>query len=69
LNVLTEPVGCRPAPLEAKDLLDPWGRPYVYDPNETHPKSPRPLLYSQGAEPGKSPRIRNWEADGKKKDE
>ena len=46
--------------MEDKSLFDPWNRQYVYDPGTTNPKTQVPLIYSQGANPGTSPQIRNW---------
>src|SRR5262249_58032665 len=48
-----------PAVLKQKDLQDPWGQPYVYDPNQLHQTQRFPLIYSQGA-PGSGKQIRNW---------
>src|SRR5207247_5598215 len=33
--------GDKPGPLKDKDLIDPWGRPYQYDPTVLHPRLPR----------------------------
>jgi hypothetical protein len=64
LKQLTE--GRKPF-LEAKALLDPWGRPYVYEPGMADPQTGRPLIYSQGPRPGDpTGRIRNWPAPQKK---
>lgn len=68
LDVLTAPTNDKPALLEAKALLDPWNRKFVYDLEQRFPKTGKPLIYSQGAEPGKSAPIRSWEADDKKQD-
>jgi hypothetical protein len=67
LTVVDPNTGARAA-LEAKHLIDPWGRPYVYEPTTVHPTSGRPLIYSQGPHP-KDPasRIANWTAPAKKK--
>jgi len=67
LAALTEkqPGGGRPL-LEPDNLLDPWGRPYVFEPGTLHPKTGQPLLYSHGPRPGdKSGRITNWPAEKK----
>ena len=32
LQVLTQPLDNKPAFIEPKDLLDPWGQQYVYEP-------------------------------------
>jgi general secretion pathway protein G len=50
----------KPAPLSQQQITDPWNRPYVIDLNTRHPQTGRPLIYSQGANPGTSPPIRNW---------
>jgi hypothetical protein len=53
--------------LEAKALIDPWGRPYVYEPNTRDEQTGRPLIYSQGPRPGDpAGRIRNWPTPPKK---
>jgi hypothetical protein len=67
LKTLGESEGGKPALLEEKDLLDPWGRPYQYDPSKRS-KTGRPLIFSQGPNPADSAGIiRNWkpEADSK----
>ena len=67
LKQLTEkqPDGGRPF-LEATSLIDPWGRPYVYEPNTRDEQTGRPLIYSQGPRPGDpAGRIRNWPAPPK----
>ncbi len=54
--------------LEAKALLDPWGRPYRYDPDTLNPKTGSPLVYSEGPQPGvPGSAIRNWTDEPKKK--
>jgi hypothetical protein len=40
-------------------LVDPWGQPYLFEPNTRHPKTDVPLIYSKGP-PGKNMVIRNW---------
>jgi hypothetical protein len=68
LKQLTEkqPDGGRPF-LEARALIDPWGRPYVYEPDMVHPQTGLPLIYSQGPRPGDpAGRIHNWPAPQKK---
>jgi len=60
LQELTVPSGGKAAYLEQKDLVDPWNRPYIYDPNQLSPTG-KPLIYSQGANPGNQQGwIRNW---------
>jgi hypothetical protein len=68
LKALTEkqPGGGREL-LEPTALIDPWGRPYVYEPNVVNPQTGTPLIYSQGPRPGDaSGHIRNWPAPLKK---
>jgi hypothetical protein len=68
LETLTQkqPNGTRPI-LEPRSLIDPWGRPYVYEPNTRDPGTNRPLIYSHGPRPGDpAGRIRNWPAPEKK---
>jgi general secretion pathway protein G len=59
LQILATPQEGHHAYLEAKDLYDPWNRPYVYDPSKTSPTG-KPLIMSQGANPGSSQTIQNW---------
>jgi hypothetical protein len=51
-----------PALLKKEALTDPWGQPYIYDPNQRHPTTDIPLILSMGdpAQGGKAP-IRNWD--------
>jgi hypothetical protein len=52
---LTQPVGDKPAYLTEKDLLDPWDRPYQYDPNARNLfGKPKVFTTSSGVE------INNW---------
>lgn len=60
LAILTVPTEGKAAYLEQKALYDPWNRPYVYDPTQLSPTG-KPLIYSQGANPGTSSPIRNWQ--------
>ncbi len=61
LQVLTQPEDGAAAFLETKSLLDPWNRPVVYEPSQTHPQSGRPMVYSQGPRPGdQTSRVTNW---------
>src|SRR5437588_4828137 len=42
-------------------LLDPWERPYQYEPNVVSPNTGVPLIFSQGPDPkDKKGYIRNW---------
>jgi hypothetical protein len=68
LDELTRDKGERKAFVSPKGLLDPWGRPYRYEPKTLHPATGRPLVYSQGPRPGDpAGRIRNWTAPPAKK--
>jgi type II secretory pathway pseudopilin PulG len=60
LAVLAQPTDGKAAYIEAKDLYDPWNREYQYDPAQLSPTG-MPLISSQGANPGQSPPIRNWQ--------
>ena len=62
LQILAErqPDGGR-AFVHEKLLLDPWGRPYHYDPRQLHPGSHFPLIWSDGVDPtNPDGRITNW---------
>jgi general secretion pathway protein G len=50
----------KPAPLSQQQITDPWNHPYVIDISTRHPQTNRPLIYSQGANPGSSKKIQNW---------
>jgi general secretion pathway protein G len=53
-----------PAALESKVLLDPWSRPYVYEPANLHPLTRKPHIYSEGPSPGTpGSRVSNWETN------
>src|SRR5262245_43706879 len=52
LEELTLPVDNKPAALEETALIDPWGRPFIYDVSQRNPRTGVPLIYSAGAEPG-----------------
>lgn len=38
--------------LEIDALIDPWGRPYKYEPQNLHPSTHKPHIYSDGPNPG-----------------
>jgi general secretion pathway protein G len=61
LQVMTVPENDKPAPLAAQHLMDPWNRPYVYDPTRMHPATHKPQIMSLGANPGVSTPIANWQ--------
>jgi general secretion pathway protein G len=61
LDVLTQPLDGKPAFLDPEKLIDPWQRPYQYDPNTRNPRTGIPLIYSQGINQGNpAGYIRNW---------
>jgi general secretion pathway protein G len=61
LEVLTQRDGPLPAYLDRDSIFDEWGREFVIDPNQRHPQTDRPMIYSQGPSPGDaSGRISNW---------
>ncbi len=61
LTILTQAIEGRPAALQERALLDPWQRPYVYEPGTRHPQTGRPRIYSQGPNPGDASKvISNW---------
>jgi hypothetical protein len=47
--------------IEESLLLDPWGRPYHFDPRQLHPEAQVPLIWSDGQDPtNPDGRITNW---------
>jgi len=60
LTDLTMPSEGKAAYLDDRALFDPWNRPYQYDQNQLS-KTGMPLIWSQGANPGTSQQIRNWQ--------
>ena len=65
--LLTPPDGGR-AFVEKDSLLDPWGRPYQFDPQGLKNKGLKPDVWSQGPDPNdKTKIIGNW-PDDKKED-
>jgi Type II secretion system (T2SS), protein G len=62
LEKLTEPPpDGRAALLEKGFLIDPWRRPYQYDPNQLHPTTGIPRVWSDGPDPGNpDKKIANW---------
>jgi general secretion pathway protein G len=61
LQVLAMPEGSLPAVLEERALIDPWQRPYGYEPGTLNPNTHKPLIYSGGPNPGDpNSRISNW---------
>jgi len=63
LESMTKRIGENMPPiLREGELTDPWGRAYNYDPTSTDPKSGRPLIWTEGPEPGKpGSKITNWD--------
>jgi general secretion pathway protein G len=61
LVTLTQPLDGKPAPLEARALLDPWQRAYVYEGGNRHPATGKPRIYSMGPNAGDASKIiANW---------
>jgi hypothetical protein len=51
-----------PACIVEHHLVDPWGQPYHYDRDQLHPETGKPLIWSDGREPGESgSKISNWD--------
>jgi hypothetical protein len=57
LRVLIVPENGKAAPLEDKELLDPWGGPFRYDPSNRHPQTGRPRIFTVSPQGDK---ISNW---------
>jgi len=65
LDVLTQrgPSG-EAATIEVAKLVDPWNRPIAYEPQNLHPLSGKPHIYTEGPNPGTpGSRISNWEGN------
>jgi general secretion pathway protein G len=58
LEVLLVAEGGRPAYMEQAGLVDPWGNPYVYEPQNLHPQTGKPHIFSRG--PDGTSQISNW---------
>jgi general secretion pathway protein G len=58
LVTLTQPLENKPAALEGKDIVDPWGQQYVYEPQNINPSTFKPKIYS--AHPTGGNPISNW---------
>ena len=56
LQELLQPVGSKPAYLSDKDLLDPWNRPYSYDPNSRNSLG-KPKIFTRDSS---GTEINNW---------
>jgi general secretion pathway protein G len=61
LEVLTQRVGGLPAWCESKEIMDEWGHEIMIDPSQRHPQTDKPLIYSNGPNPGDpNSRITSW---------
>jgi hypothetical protein len=58
LKVFTEIEGSASAYLLDKDLIDPWGKPYRYEPTNCHPVTGRPKISTTTP---KGVEISNWD--------
>jgi len=58
LQVLCQPEGNKPAYLEEKDITDPWGNLFVYNPGEKNPNTQKPHISVQQSPSGNP--IANW---------
>src|SRR5262249_3664667 len=57
----TQREGPLPALLDRDSIVDEWGREIIIDANQRNPQTDKPLIYSQGPNPGDpSSRISNW---------
>jgi len=63
LESLTKPISRYHVPmLTERSIIDPWGRPYQYDPAQIHPKTGKALIWTEGEYPGNpGSKITNWE--------
>jgi uncharacterized protein (TIGR03000 family) len=69
LKDVTEPEGKIPAIADKNVLVDPWGKPYEYEPNNLHPVTKVPHIFTNGPAGGKL-FLDNWDSDaGKKTDD
>lgn len=59
ISVLAQPLNGMPASLEQKDLIDPWGQPYVLDVG-TLSATGKPRIYSPGP-PGTGTPVTNFD--------
>jgi hypothetical protein len=67
LKALSEPLPDKSAALvKAKDLLDPWKRPFQYDPAGPRNKGKKPDIWSLGPPNRKDNMMGNWPAEKKK---
>jgi hypothetical protein len=57
LEVLTVPENGETPALEDKDLNDPWGNSFRYDPSDRHPTTGRPKIFTTSP---KGREVSNW---------
>jgi hypothetical protein len=60
-ELTTRPPGKSFSPLSEHYLVDPWGNKYQYDPNQRHPKTDAPLIWSEGDPRTPGRKISNWD--------
>lgn len=60
LAVLCESDGTSRAVIQLKDLKDPWGGDYIYEPQNRHPQTLRPKIYSLGPMKQGDERLNSW---------
>jgi general secretion pathway protein G len=60
LRVLTLPGANRRASFEEKNLYDPWGHPYLYEPQNLNQITGKPRIYTLGAGQSPDTAISNW---------
>ena len=58
LEVFIQPMDGKPAMLEQSQLIDPWGKPYQYEPGNRHQLTGKPRVYT--TTPDGSKVIANW---------
>ncbi|HYV37501.1 MAG TPA: type II secretion system protein GspG [Gemmataceae bacterium] len=56
-----KPDGKPPFLKDASALIDPWGRPYQYDPKQINPKSEKPLIWCVPDPRTPEIKITNWD--------
>jgi type II secretory pathway pseudopilin PulG len=53
-----------PAVLKGSALRDPWERDYIYEPQNLHPQTREPHIYSHGPNPGLAgSQVSNWDGN------
>ncbi len=63
LQELTRPNNDQPAMLTSHDLIDPWKRPYKYDPAGPRNKGLQPDIWTDGPQGDGIGRIGNWNSE------